>query len=112
MGWNGTVGVPVTFDLYMCLLITLKLLSLSDQSNTIMPLCMMQYYFTGDIHDLPNVPHGNSKGLTPYKCTKASTMKRLKEVCRTHLPSQACSIVESENGGVMDAESSGSLPRS
>lgn len=82
-----------------------------DESNTIASLCVMKYYFTGEEHDLPKVPHGNSKGGTPYKRTRPSTMKRLKEVCRTHLPSQACSVVENENGGIIDADSSGSIPR-
>ena len=35
----------------------------------------------------------------------------IKEVCETKYPSDACAIVEHEVGGVMNAESSGSIPR-
>ncbi len=72
---------------------------------------MLQYYFTGEVHDIECKPHGNSKRTTPYKRTRASTLSRLKTVCKDHLPSEACAIVEKEVGGIMNSECSGSLPR-
>ena len=35
----------------------------------------MQYFFTGEEHDIHVHAHGNSKGSTPYKRTRESTMK-------------------------------------
>ena len=62
---------------------------------------MVQYHFAGDKHEIVKVPHGNSKGSTPYKRTKQSTLDRLKEVCVSKYPSDACIIVEQEVGGVL-----------
>ena len=67
------------------------------------------YYFTGNAHDLPQLPHGNSKRGTPYKQTKKSALERPKAVCKNNLPSAACAIVEKETGGIVNADSSGSL---
>ena len=68
------------------------------------------YYFTGNAHDLPQFPHGNSKRVTPCKRTKKSALERPKAVCKNNLPSAACAIVEKETGGIVNADSSGYLP--
>lgn len=71
----------------------------------------MTYYLIGEEHEIANTPHGNSKKSTPYKCIKLSTLLCLNEICESILPSKAYSIVENDVGGIMNADSSGSLPK-
>jgi hypothetical protein len=82
-----------------------------DECNLLQPLTIVQYQFSGEEHAVVKLPHGNSKRSTPYKRTKQSTLRRLKEVCETKNPSDACAIVEHEMGGILNADSSGSIPR-
>ena len=84
---------------------------ISDKSDQLQPLVMLQYQFTGAPHVVMKCPHGNSKRTTPYKRTKKSTLDRLKELCQSNLPSQACATIEKEAGGIVNAESSGSIPQ-
>ena len=92
-----------------CMYVSVVLIS--DKSDQLQPLVMLQYQFTGAPHAVMKYPHGNSKQTTPYKRTKKSTLDRLKELCQSNLPSQACATIEKEAGGTVNAESSGSIPR-
>ena len=52
-----------------------------DHNGELVHLALVQYYFTGEEHVIIKRPHGNSKGKSPYKRTKPSTMARMKELC-------------------------------
>ena len=71
----------------------------------------MQYFFTGEEHDVHVQPHGNSKGLTSYKQTRESTMKRIKELSQQLGPRQVANKVREEVGGMMTASNAASMPR-
>ena len=71
----------------------------------------MQYYFTGDEHVIIKPQHGNSKGSSPYKRTKPSTMARLKEVCQNLSPVGTMELIDEEVGDIIGQSSSGSRLR-
>ena len=41
----------------------------------------MQYVFDNKEHAIELKPHGNSKGKTPYRQTKPSTLCKIKKRC-------------------------------
>jgi len=71
----------------------------------------MHYGFVGDEHPLPLVSHRNSKmdSATPYKQARPSTLRQMRQVARQHRPKDVVEIVDSEAGGVEDADSLSSL---
>ena len=71
----------------------------------------MHYGFQGAAHPLSHLPHANSKGSTPYKRTKPSTITRMKEMSRSMKPTEVLAAIDKEVGGIEGAESISSLPR-
>ena len=72
-----------------------------DHNGQLQQLVLVQYFFTGQEHDIHVQPHGNSKGSTPYKRTRKSTMKCIKELSKQLGPRQAANKVREEVGGMM-----------
>ena len=70
----------------------------------------IHYGFQGAEH--LNPPHQNArKGSTPYKRTKPSTMKRIKEIAKDHKAKEIIEIIDSEKGSIEHIESVTDLPR-
>ena len=57
------------------------------------------------------MPHGNSKGSTPYKRQPPSTRDLLRTAAENDTPKVACRKVEKELGGIEKVASTSSLPR-
>ena len=57
------------------------------------------------------MPHGNSKGSTPYKRQPQSTRDLLRAAAESDTPKAACRKVEKELGGIEKVASTSSLPR-
>lgn len=72
---------------------------------------LIKYHFIGKEHDLPQMPHGNSKGSTPYKREPPSTRDLLRTAAENDTPKVACRKVEKELGGIEKVASTSSLPR-
>lgn len=71
----------------------------------------VQYCFDRNEHSVDLKPHGNSKGTTPFCCTKPSTLAKLKASVQTKAPRKALREVEQSLGGVSGANSACDLPR-
>ena len=57
------------------------------------------------------MPHANSKGSTPYKRTKPSTLARMKEISQVLKPKDVVATIDKEVGGIEMAASTSCLPR-
>ena len=71
----------------------------------------MQYYFTGKEHVIIKPKHGNSKGSTPYKRTKPSTIAHMKELCQDMGPVATMDVIDNDVGDIVGQTSSGSRLR-
>ncbi len=71
----------------------------------------MHYGFQGHEHPLPNRPHQNSKSNTPYKRTKPSTLKRMRDVVKELNPKDVVELIDTEAGGIEESDSFSALPR-
>ena len=76
-----------------------------------MPVCVLKYNFDGPEHSFEVAPHGNSKGRTGYMRTMPSTLDLLRKEAQSYTPKIAVEVVDDANGGIMEADSAGSLPR-
>ena len=91
-----------------------KLLSsfITDDTGSLVHLQLVRYHFTDEVHALPQLPHGNSKGSTPYKRQTPSTRELLETAIETNKPKEAFRKVEEISGGFASNETSSSvLPR-
>lgn len=55
--------------------------------------------------------HGNSKGKSPYKRTKPSTMNRMKDLCKEMGPVATMETIDNQVGDIVGQSSSGSRLR-
>lgn len=76
-----------------------------------MPVCVLKYNFDGPEHSFEVAPHRNSKGRTGYMRTMPSTLDLLRKEAQSYTPKVAVEVVDDANGGIMEADSAGSLPR-
>ena len=75
-------------------------------------LFLYSYGFQGAEHPIQHPPHQNArKGSTPYKRTKPSTMKRIKEIAKHHKAKEIIEIIDSEKGSIEHIDSVTDLPR-
>ena len=85
-----------------------------DSVGVSLKYAFVHYGFQNEQHPIIHAPHRKSKGTTPYKRTKPTTIQRLKEVChdgKEKNPKQILEIVDSEMGGIEATSSSSYLPR-
>ena len=75
-------------------------------------LCLVQYYFDGEPHVINPRPHGNSKTVKPYAWSKKSLHDKLKQSSGKATPKQALTESLLTCGGVLGADSVGSIPKS
>lgn len=77
------------------------------------PLCLVQYFFDKETpHKIHPRSHGNSKSNKPYaRCTK-SLHNKLKDTAGKTTPKQTLSNCLKDCGGVLEARSLGSIPKS
>ena len=76
--------------------------------GSLVHLQLVRYHFT-EIHPLPQLPHGNSKGSTPYKRQTPSTKELLQTAVETNKPKEACRNVEVILEGIESNEISSSV---
>lgn len=76
-------------------------------------LCLVQYIFDEEEHEVLVLPHGNNKKAraSGYVRTKKSVVEALKEVSVTKKPKQAFHQVDEERGGILKAKAESDLPR-
>lgn len=75
-------------------------------------MAFVQYVFAGKPHCILQKPHGNAKhDHKPFIRTTPSTLQKLKLCSKKLPPRQAVSKVTTEKGGVLKANSVGSIPR-
>ena len=73
--------------------------------------CLVCYGFEKEAHPILPRPHGNSKGKQPYTRTQKSTIEKIKG--RSCLSTKdVMAAVTEEVGGLVNARSMGSLPKS
>ena len=85
--------------------------TIADDNGDFIQKQLIKYHFAAGEHDLPEAPHGNSKGSTPYKRQPQSTRDLLRIAAEDHKPKVACKKVEKELGGIENVDSTSSLPR-
>ena len=57
----------------------------TDSNGKTTSYSLIHYGFQREEHEIQHPPHRNaSKGSTPYKRTKPSTMQRIKEIAKDH----------------------------
>lgn len=96
----GHLGEPEIFD---CIS--------SDYIGSPLPLCLLKYSFDGLERSFAVASHGNSKGRVGYTRTMPSTLDMLKSEAQSCTPKIAVEVVDDVKGGIMEADSAGSLPR-
>ena len=78
-------------------------------------LCLVQYIFDEEEHEVLVLPHGNNKNVRAAAAgcvrTKKSVVDVLKEVSVTKKPKQAFHQVNEERGGILKAKAESDLPR-
>jgi hypothetical protein len=72
-----------------------------DHNGKLLDLALIQYHFTRNDHVIIKSAHGNSKGKSPYKKTKPSTLTRMKELCKDQGPVETMEILDSEVGDIL-----------
>ena len=82
-----------------------------DNEDDILNLALVQYHFSEGVHQLKTAPHGNARSHQPYIRTMPSVMCKLKEQAKKQTPKRVLQFVSSEAGGILEASSSGALPR-
>ena len=75
-------------------------------------LCLVQYRFEGQPHELQPRPHGNSKVKRPYARSMKSLQEKLKQSSGKATPKEAMASILEQSGGVRKARSAGSIPKS
>lgn len=83
-----------------------------DCDGDTLNLALVQYYYSQGEHKLKYAPHGNSHSSQPFVRTKPSLMCKLKEKAKDHTPKRALKFLSNEAGGILEAASASSLPRS
>ena len=72
----------------------------------------IHYGFQGEEHSILIPPHPNSKGSTPYKTIKPSTLQCMKDITgKDRKPKNIYQTVDMDMGGIAEAASSADLPR-
>jgi len=84
---------------------------LIDSRGHLQQLAFIQYSFDRREHPIDVRAHGNSKGKHPFRRTKPSTIRLLKQSAQTKVPRKALREIENVKGGVMGAKSGCDLPR-
>ena len=82
----------------------------ADSNGEITNYSFIHYGFQGAEHKLQHPHQNTSKGSTPYKCTKPSTIKRINEIAKDH-KAKVIEITVSEKGSIEHIESVTNLPR-
>ena len=85
---------------------------LTDAEKVRHPLCLVQYYFDGTPHSIHPRAHGNSKTAKPYVRSMKSVHNKLRETAGKASPKQALVNCLEDCGGVREAHSGGSIPKS
>ena len=75
-------------------------------------LCLVQYHFGGEPHEVHPRSHGNSKVGRPYARSMKSLLQKLKESCGKASPKDALTNVLEQSGGLLYERSAGSIPKS
>ena len=86
--------------------------SFTDAEKVRHPLCLVQYYFDGTPHELHARSHGNSKSDRPYARSMKSVHNQLRQTAGKVTPKQALTNSLQDCGGVSEARSLGSIPKS
>ena len=86
--------------------------SFTDAEKVRHPLCLVQYYFDGTPHKLHARSHGNSKSDRPYARSMKSVHIQLRQTAGKVTPKQALTNSLQDCGGVSEARSLGSIPKS
>ena len=74
--------------------------------------CLVQYRFTGKVHQLPTVVHGNSKKRTQsFHSTQHSTRQIIREASQDETRAKTLMKIGQRSGGFLHAHSSTELPR-
>ena len=75
-------------------------------------LALLQYVFAHDEDDVKVAPHGNSLKAESYVRTKPSVLTSLKKLSSESTAKRVLSFASADAGGVVNAPSATSLPRS
>ena len=87
-------------------------LIVSDANKVRRPLCVIQYYFDGEQHQLDLKSHGNSKVIKPYARSMKSLHEKLKKSGGKTTPKDAMTEALEQAGGLINARCAGSIPNS
>ena len=73
----------------------------TDSNGKTTSYSLIHYGFQCEEHEIQHPPHRNaSKGSTPYKRTKPSTMQRIKEIAKDHKAKEVIETIDSEKGSI------------
>lgn len=84
----------------------------ADSNKVRRPLCVIQYYFDGEPHQIHPKSHGNSKVIRPYARSMKSLHEKLKESGGKTTPKDAMTEALEHSGGLVKARCAGSIPNS
>jgi len=87
-------------------------LFLVDSSKVRHDLCLVQYRFDGEPHEVHPRPHGNSKVERPYARSMKSLQGKLKQTGGKATPKEALMTTLEQSGGLLEARSAGCIPKS
>ena len=82
-----------------------------DHCGNLQQFAFVQYTFDNKEHAVELRPHGNSKGKTPYRRTKPSTLHLIQENANKKPASKILSEIEIHVGGVVNAKAGCDMPR-
>ena len=87
-------------------------LFLVDSSKVRHDLCLVQYRFDGEPHEVHPRPHGNSKVERSYARSMKSLQGKLKQTGGKATPKEALMTTLEQSGGLLEARSAGCIPKS
>ena len=83
----------------------------TDYKGNLQRLAFVQYAFDKNEHPIHVKPHGNSKGKTPFRRTKPSTLQLVKKGAQSKPARHVLADIENQMGGVSGAKAGCDLPR-
>jgi hypothetical protein len=85
----------------------------SKNSSVTSSRCVVQYWFASGVEHSINIKaHGNSKIKTESYCrTHPSTLSAIKDYGKDHAPKETITAIYTAEGGIIEANSVGKLPR-
>ena len=82
-----------------------------DFEEKLHPLCILQYTYPHD-SKIKGQPHKNSKGNASFNRSKTNVLTKIKDQANNvSTPTKVYDKVFSDSGGILEANSCGSLPR-